>query len=178
MGYAGGTTPSPTYRRIGDHSETLQLVFDPTVIGYEKLLEHFWQSHDPTRAAFSRQYRAAVFYHNPEHRRLAEISRERLTERLKRAVRTRIEPAGEFHPAEDYHQKYILRRYGRFMKAFEQMYPDPVDLAASTAAARVNGYLGGYGSHQDLMRDVGRLGLTEPLKALLIDIFDQRRDDR
>ncbi|MDZ7761250.1 MAG: peptide-methionine (S)-S-oxide reductase [Desulfovermiculus sp.] len=63
VGYSGGKKPNPTYHDLGDHTETLQVDYDPEAVSYPKLLEVFWESHSPEQSALSRQYMAAVFYH-------------------------------------------------------------------------------------------------------------------
>ena len=143
VGYAGGTKQDPTYRSLGDHTESIQVDFDPAKVTYERLLEVFWQGHDPAHAAYSAQYKAVVFFHDAEQRRLAEESRDRMAKALGAKVATEILPAGPFTAAEDYHQKYRLRGTRDLMAEFRAMYPDEVHFRESTAAARVNGYLDG-----------------------------------
>ena len=161
VGYAGGSTPSPTYRRIGDHTETIEVEFDPAVVSYEDLLDVFWSSHDPVRPAWSRQYRSAIFVHDDEQQRLAEATRVRIEQARGSKLQTSIEPAREFTRAEDYHQKYRLRGDRELMSEYSEMFPDADEFADSTAVARVNGLLGGNGGTADLERVAGELGLSE-----------------
>jgi peptide-methionine (S)-S-oxide reductase len=161
VGYSGGTKPNPTYRDLGDQSETVQIDYDPRKLSYEKLLQVFWQSHDPGAPAWSRQYRAAAFYHNDEQKNLALKTRDQVAARLKGRVFTEILPASRFYPAEDYHQKYFLRQVPELFREFAARYPRPEDLVASTAAARVNGYVAGYGSLPGLQAELPGLGLSE-----------------
>jgi peptide-methionine (S)-S-oxide reductase len=172
VGYAGGSTPGPTYRRIGDHTETLEIEFDPAVVSYEELLDVFWQAHDPLRPAWSRQYRSAIFCHDDEQCRLAEASRDRARERRGREIHTAIEPVGPFTRAEDYHQKYRLRGDRELLAEFAEMYPDPHEFTDSTAAARVNGLLAGDGGPEALERDGERLGLSDDGLARLRSIVE------
>ena len=72
VGYAGGTTDNPTYYKIGDHSETIQIDYDPSVISYRQLLDVFWNGHNCTLRSPTRQYMSIVFYHNEQQRQLAE----------------------------------------------------------------------------------------------------------
>jgi peptide-methionine (S)-S-oxide reductase len=167
VGYTGGAAPHPTYHRLGDHTETVQIDFDPQRIAYAQLLAVFWQGHQPGRQAWSQQYKAAVFYHNEEQRRLALESRERVTARLKSKVFTEILPASTFYLAEDYHQKYYLRQVPELWREFALLYPAPADLVNSTAAARVNGYLAGHGSLESFQADLPNLGLSPPARAKL-----------
>lgn len=167
VGYAGGTTVDPTYHEIGDHSETLQLDYDPSATSYERLLEVFWQSHDPTQRAWSRQYMAAVFPHNDVQERLAVETRDRLPAARQSRISTQVVPASRFYQAEAYHQKYYLRQAPELMRVFEAVYPHTEDLIASTAAARVNGYLSGAGTAHALAMDIDGLGLTGPAAETL-----------
>jgi peptide-methionine (S)-S-oxide reductase len=160
VGYAGGTKQNPTYRSLGDHTETVEIDFDPTIISYEKLLEIFWHSHHPEQAAWSSQYKAAIFYHDDRQKALALKSRDEVAARLKSQVYTEILPAGKFTLAEDYHQKYYLRQMPDLLAEFSPIYPTREALVASTAAARVNGYVAGYGTLTELQMDLEGLGLS------------------
>jgi len=170
VGYAGGTKKNPSYHSLGDHTETIQIEYDPERISYEKLLDIFWHSHSPESTAWSRQYMAAVFVHNEEQRRLAIESKDRIAATLKAEIKTQILPYSGFSPAEDYHQKFHLRNEHALMDEFRQMYPQPRGLVASTAAARVNGYLGGYGTLEELNKEVESYGLSEVGKKRLVEI--------
>ena len=161
MGYAGGARSHPTYHDLDGHSETVEIDFDPERISYERLLEIFWRSHDPTRRAWSAQYKAAVFYHDDRQKRLAEESRDRLAETLGRTVRTEILPAGTFWRAEDYHQKYRLRNDRALMSEFRAMYPSDKDFTDSTAVARANAALSGDVPAAQLEREIGGYGLSD-----------------
>ncbi|MCF8106436.1 MAG: peptide-methionine (S)-S-oxide reductase [Desulfohalobiaceae bacterium] len=175
VGYAGGTKENPTYRNLGDHSETIQVDYDPEVITYEELLKIFWENHNPEFAAWSRQYMAAVFYHDEEQKRAAEKSRERLASKLNREIKTQILPFTGFYLAEDYHQKYTLSRYPELMKEFRAMYPTTQGLVSSTSAARVNGYLAGYGGCERLQTDINALGLSEQSAKRLLTMVCGRK---
>jgi peptide-methionine (S)-S-oxide reductase len=138
------------------------------VISYAELLNIFWENHDPTIQSWSRQYRNMILYHSGGQRVMAEESKERLASEMKREIVTDIIPISQFYPAEDYHQKYMLRNYPALMKEFEMLYPDVKKLVASTAAARVNGYLGGNGTCDQLKSEIRGLGLSESGSALLM----------
>jgi methionine-S-sulfoxide reductase len=156
VGYTGGTTRNPTYHDLGDHTETLELDFDPAVTTYEQLLTAFWSSHDPARPVWSRQYMAAVFYHHPEQERLARET----AARQKGPVNTAILPAETFYLAEEYHQKYYLQSARPLMRELRQAYPDFRGIIHSTAATRVNGYLAGHGDLELLEAELPGLGLS------------------
>jgi methionine-S-sulfoxide reductase len=109
VGYAGGSKGNPTYHSLGDHSETIEIDYDPTVIPYRALLDVFWRSHSPTIRSWSRQYASIIFYHSEEQKRMAEESRTMTASRLHGAVATEIVPYTGFTLAEDYHQKHALQ---------------------------------------------------------------------
>jgi peptide-methionine (S)-S-oxide reductase len=175
VGYAGGTTPDPTYHALGDHTETLQVDFDPERISYEELLDVFWGSHDPRRTPWSVQYKNVVFVHDEEQRRAAERTRERMAEMLASDVRTEILGAGRFYRAEGYHQKYRLRGSRTFSREYETIYPQEHDFVDSTAVARVNGYLAGHGDLEQLESHIDRLGLSPSAMEQLRSHVGRRR---
>jgi methionine-S-sulfoxide reductase len=160
VGYSGGSLKDPTYHHLGDHAETIQIDYDPTKVTYEDLLEVFWNSHDPTRPAWSTQYMTAVFFHDEAQRNLALSSRDQVARRVRGRIATKILPLGQFYLAEAYHQKYRLRRERDLMAEFRAIYPRDNDFVDSTAAARVNGYLAGYGTCDALNAEVDRYGLS------------------
>jgi peptide-methionine (S)-S-oxide reductase len=125
VGYTGGQTPHPTYPQVSaggtGHAESIQVVYDPRRITYAKLLDVFWHNVDPVTANaqfcdHGSQYRSAIFFHDPEQKREAEASRKALEEqkRLPGPIVTEIVPAGEFFPAEDYHQDYYKKNPIRY----------------------------------------------------------------
>jgi peptide-methionine (S)-S-oxide reductase len=170
VGYTGGTTPNPTYHHLGNYSEAVEIVFNPQIISYQQLLDVFWHSHHPGRAAISRQYQAVIYYHNNRQKALALKSREKVAARLQGPIYTEILPAGKFYPAEDYHQKYYLRQVPDLLAEFQAIYPSTTALVASTAAARVNGYITGYGTLTELQADLKHLGLSPAVRHRLEDL--------
>jgi methionine-S-sulfoxide reductase len=160
VGYAGGTTKGPTYENLGDHSETVQIDYDPTRITYAQLLDVFWSSHNPCQRAERRQYQSFIFYHNEEQKTLALASRDRAMTRQSDKVLTEIVPFSRFHLAEGYHQKYMLLLDVGLLRELRVRYPTISDLINSTTAARVNGYLGGNGSAEVLEKEIDSYGLS------------------
>jgi peptide-methionine (S)-S-oxide reductase len=121
VGYLGGTLQNPTYRDVctgrTGHAEVVQVEYDPSVVTYDRLLDVFWENHDPTTLNrqgpdVGTQYRSAIFYHTPEQKRAAEESKLRLeaSGKLRRPIVTEITEASAFYPAEDYHQRYLEKR--------------------------------------------------------------------
>jgi hypothetical protein len=123
----------------------------------------------------SSQYKAAVFYHNEEQRNLALATRDRLAERLGAEIHTEILPYEHFHLAEAYHQKHYLRGTRDIMDDFKAKYPLEDELVNSTAAARVNGYIGGHGSLENLKSEMSALGLSPDAGKKLFQIVAARR---
>lgn len=130
----------------------------------------FWNEHDPSSGSWSRQYRNVLFYHYDEQRRTAERSRDELAERTGRKVKTEIIPYTGFTRAESYHQKHTLKRFPHLTEEMKAIYPSDKALTDSTAAARLNGYLAGYGSCDMLKEEIDLLGLSEEGKSRLASI--------
>ena len=160
MGYAGGKQEKPTYRNLGDHTESFQVDFDPTKITYEELVRIFWESHDPTDKPWSTQYKAVLFVADDAQAKVADASRRVIASKSKGAVATEIVRLTTFWPAEDYHQKYALRGDLGLFAEYHAIYPSETDLRESPAAARVNGYLGGNGTLKQLDAEIDALGLS------------------
>lgn len=167
VGYAGGEMDAPNYSKIGDHTETVQVDFDPGRITYTRLLNIFWENHQPTRGAWSRQYMHAIFYHNEEQRRQAMASKKAVEEKIGRTVKTKVLPLKSFTMAEDYHQKYLLKRNYDLKNEMSRIYPNHRDFVDSTAVARINGYAGGNGTQSQLSREIESLGLSVQGKKVL-----------
>ena len=121
VGYAGGTKENPSYEDVctdkTGHAEVVQVEFDPSQISYEQLLDTFWSNHNPMTLNrqgpdVGTQYRSVIFYHSPEQKAVAEMSKEKLSKsgRFPRPIVTQIEPASTFWRAEEYHQRYLQKR--------------------------------------------------------------------
>ena len=121
VGYTGGKLVNPTYYDVCSdrtgHAEAVEVEFDPAVVSYEKLLEVFWEIHDPTTVNrqgpdVGSQYRSAIFFHTPEQEAAAHASKENLqaSGRYLRPIATEITAASTFYPAEEYHQRYFEKQ--------------------------------------------------------------------
>ncbi len=121
-GYAAGLTPNPTYREVCSgrtgHNEVVLVVYDPAQISYERLLQVFWEGHDPTQGMrqgndMGTQYRSGIYTYSDEQASLATASRDVFQRALDKAgygpITTEILPAAEFYYAEDYHQQYLAK---------------------------------------------------------------------
>ena len=116
-GYSGGKTSNPSYEQvctgITGHAETIQIEYDPKTISFEKILDIFWHTHDPTTLNrqgndVGTQYRSAIFYHDENQKNIAEKSKKELEKEgvFKNPIVTEIVPFSKFYPAEDYHKEY------------------------------------------------------------------------
>ena len=115
----------------------------------------------------------AVFYHDEQQKMAALDSRAKMEEMTGRTVRTRVLPLKSFTLAEDYHQKYLLRRDTDLMRQLKRIYPTISGLVNSTAAARLNGYVGGYGNMVQLERELALLGISESSQKALTDLVQR-----
>jgi len=117
-GYTGGQVENPTYKQVCSgltgHAEAVEITYDPAIVPYEKLLEIFFSTHDPTTlnrqgADVGTQYRSAIFYHDDEQKKVAQqvIIQLNAAKVFPSKIVTKLEPATVFYPAEDYHQDYF-----------------------------------------------------------------------
>ncbi len=126
-GYAGGVTPNPTYEEVCSgmtgHTEVVLVVFDPTVVSFEELLQVFWEAHDPTQGMrqgndIGTQYRSAVYTLDDAQQAAAQRSRDGYASALAaagyNAITTEIQPLDTFFYAEDYHQQYLAKNPGGY----------------------------------------------------------------
>jgi len=145
---------------LGDHSETIQIDFDPAVITYAEILELFWAWHNPAASQWSRQYMSAIFYHDQLQLKVITESMARVEQELGSQVNTEVMPLTVFYLAEDYHQKYFLQNEDELAYEIKQYYPEFKDFVDSTAAARLNGIVGGYADPDLLEKELDMYALS------------------
>ena len=146
-GYAGGSTPNPTYREVCSgqtgHTEVVRVVFDPRKVSYAELLRVFWEAHDPTQGMrqgndAGTQYRSAIYTYGDEQARAAAASRAEYQRALEAAgigpITTEIREAPEFYYAEDYHQQYLAKNPGGYCGIGGTGVACPIGLAATRSA--------------------------------------------
>jgi peptide-methionine (S)-S-oxide reductase len=146
-GYAGGSTPNPTYREVCSgqtgHTEVVRVVFDPRKVSYAELLRVFWEAHDPTQGMrqgndAGPQYRSAIYTYGDEQARAAAASRDEYQRALEAAgigpITTEIREAPEFYYAEDYHQQYLAKNPGGYCGIGGTGVACPIGLAATRSA--------------------------------------------
>src|SRR5271170_3163271 len=121
VGYIGGKTENPTYKQVctdgTGHAEAVEVEYDPAKLSYDKLLDVFWENHDPTQLNrqgpdWGTQYRSAIFFTTPEQEAAAKASKETLenSHRFSKKIVTQVVPAETFYEAEDYHQQYLEKK--------------------------------------------------------------------
>ncbi|XP_022195234.1 peptide methionine sulfoxide reductase isoform X2 [Nilaparvata lugens] len=181
VGYCGGTKNNPTYRSLpnpsepsrsapkkpesedeGDHTEAIDIDYDPNVITYAQLLELFWQNHDPT-ARNKLQYTSIIFYHDEDQKEAADKTLKEQQKRHKAPIVTKVIPFKEFFDAEDYHQKYRLQQHPWLCSEIGVGKTSPL-LKTSHLAARLNGYIIGQGGVAQFNREADLLGLQGQVK--------------
>lgn len=171
VGYSGGTFIDPQYRKLGDHTEVIEIDYDPKTISYEDLLELFWNNHEyGLTTQVKKQYMSLILYHDEDQKVKAEISRKKEGHKRKEELITTILPAGIFYPAEDYHQKYRLQQHSLLVG---ELGLTPELLQSSHLAARLNGYVAGVGNMVDVERDVKELGLTDETLSYVLAQFKE-----
>ena len=119
VGYTGGSLENPSYEKVcggsTEHAEAIRIIFDPSVLTYNQLLDFFWSIHDPTtkdRQGFDvgSQYRSAIFYKDGNQKAAAEESIKKHEAAIGSTIATELAQASEFYSAEEYHQKYIMKK--------------------------------------------------------------------
>jgi len=150
VGYAGGTTASPNYTRIGDHTEVAEVHYDPTTSDYTDLLDWFFLHHNPT-VIHKKQYQSAILYVDDEQKAKAEKAIERANIKFGK-VETYLKKIDTFYTAENYHQKYWLRCQPTI---YRQLGLTDAELIDSTLAAKINAFLAGYDNFP-LLKQLGK----------------------
>ena len=153
VGYAGGKRDKPTYHDLGEHTEAVQVEFDPKTISYKQLLGIFWDSHDECGRVWSSQYKAILWTHGKAQ---AEVARQSAAAQAKargKKLTTLVAAAPRFWIAEDYHQKYNARRYGALITVLLGSTHSESEVRESTAIARVNGWISGHGTKEQILSE-------------------------
>lgn len=162
VGYAGGKSVSPTYRNIGDHIETVDIQFDPAKLSYkvnskqnhhhdnivcfQELLEIFFKFHDPT-VKYKRQYISAILYHNEEQKATIDQVVANISSKYSKAIVTEVIAFTTFTEAEDYHQKYFLRKHDQIVREMSFNNRSIID---SPIACKLNSFCAGFGTIEQL----------------------------
>lgn len=167
VGYAGGTTQSPNYENIGDHTEITEVQFDDQIVSYERILDWFWEHHNPTDQ-HKKQYQSAILYVDDTQKRIAEESLKNVQEKYgQQKVETYVKKLEHFYQAEDYHQKYWLRCQRALFTKLSLTDQEVVD---STLATKVNAFLAGFDNFDVLKNLAAAYHLSDDTTKLIEEI--------
>lgn len=175
VGYAGGTTKNPSYYNLGDHTETIEINYDPNIISYRELLNIFWNLHNPIYETNNRQYMSMIFYYDDVQKEEAIEVKRQVEAEGGHKIYTEIVPFENFYLAEGYHQKYYLQNATKPYKELKAMYNSFGDFISSTLVARVNGYIAGSISLSSLKEELKYLEVPEENYNKLITILEELR---
>jgi len=170
-GYAGGTTTHPTYRNLEDHSESIEITFDPQKISLEQLLHSFWNHHRPDaiNGYKGRQYMSILFYRNLEqYEMIIHVQQQYAPQSLS----TEIVPYTDFTQAEERHQKYYLQRQPELFKQGIEHLGTQENLFHSTIGARLNAWAKGYLSRAEIMQELKKTAYNYITKRQQYDILE------
>ncbi|MDV6378317.1 peptide-methionine (S)-S-oxide reductase [Sporosarcina sp. GW1-11] len=172
VGYAGGTTEAPTYKTIGYHTETVEIDFDPDIIRFEEILFHFWRNHYPNRDQYKgRQYLSSLRYRDEKQKSMMEQVKAKMEVELGELIETEITRLDHFTLAEERHQKYYLKRYPGVLEQLKDFYPLEELLLNSTFATRLNGFVKGFGTREQIVADIKSWNIPEITRQQVIEKF-------
>jgi peptide-methionine (S)-S-oxide reductase len=177
VGYAGGTLDHPTYRQLGDHTETVEMDFDTRIIPLENVLDVFWSNHNPfnINEYKGRQYQSLVLYRGQIQLNVIQKVMKMREEQGKRKPDTEIAPYNRFYPAEDRHQKYYLKRYPNAIQELSNLFPSPQELTNATLAARLNGLAKGYTNLHTILDEIRTWPISEEEKGNMLQLIQRIR---
>jgi methionine-S-sulfoxide reductase len=167
VGFSGGSLPDPSYSAIGDHVETVEVLFDPEQVTYSQLLDHFWSHHNARTRPIFRQYASAIFTVDAEQERLAkEVRERRRAQGGSDPLLTAIKPLERFYPADPGHQKYYLSQDPELLA---EMPRDGDAKMQTRLATKLNALIGHEGDRAALKASLEELGLAdEQAEALFL----------
>jgi len=163
VGYTGGTSKNPSYYNMADHTESIQIDFDPKVTSYSELLKYFWKSHSTSHPSWSKQYMSAIFYSNEQEKEALASKQE--VEKKQEKCFTQLLPLKSWTNAEDYHQKYYLRGKKKIVQLLN--FKTEEELRESHISCRLNGYVDGEGDFQEFEAELKEWNLPEETKKEL-----------
>ncbi|WP_236013424.1 peptide-methionine (S)-S-oxide reductase MsrA [Paenibacillus glycanilyticus] len=176
VGFAGGTTAEPSYRSMGDHTETVELQFDAALVSYDELLELFWNNHNPynINGYKDRQYQSLLLYRDDEQVEAFRRIKSRMEE-TKGILDTELSPFNAFYPAESRHQKYYLKRFPDAVEKLMSLYLSEEELERSTLAARLNGVAKGFLNLERLQNEMKGWPVAEDELKEILSLIRQIR---
>lgn len=177
VGYAGGSSNAPTYRDMGDHTETVQIDFDPEMITLENILDVFWNNHNPMNINEYKgsQYKSLLLYRDENQEKAMKQVLTQRKELGKGEPATEIAPDSGFHLAEDRHQKYYLKRYPHALEKLGTLYTSQDELMNATLAARLNGLAKGYTNMEHVINEIKQWPIHSSLRDHVITLMKQMK---
>lgn len=155
VGYAGGSTPAPTYKQMGDHTECLQIDYDPSQITFAEIARHFWNSHNSNRGNYKgRQYLSIFLFHDSYQEEVLEKIKQETQDTNAQLIGTEIVPLVNFTLAEEKHQKYYLKRYSSATQKLREHFLTEEAFTNATLVARLNSFVKGYGTLSSLKEEI------------------------
>ncbi|RIX60153.1 peptide-methionine (S)-S-oxide reductase [Paenibacillus nanensis] len=156
VGYAGGSSPNPSYREMGDHTETVQVEFDPSKLSFRQIVTVFWDNHKPSNinGYKGRQYQSLLFYEDASQKEVIHQVLQELKVGGRGEPDTEIHPYASFYLAEERHQKYYLKRYPHAMETLLPLFDTHAEFNDSTIAARMNGLAKGYTGLERVKKEI------------------------
>lgn len=171
VGYAGGSTPEPTHKQMGDHTETVQVDFNPDIVSYSDILYHFWHNHNPNRKKYrDREYISLVLYHDEQQKKVAWQTKRQLEEVRKEKMQTEISPYKRFTQAIERQQKWHIKRIPQAEEVLKSIYSSEKQFIDSVLVARLNSLAKGYGSIESVHQEISEEDVETQEK--LQDIID------
>lgn len=176
-GYAGGTRADPTYRELGDHTEMVEIDFDPQSLRLETILDVFWNGHNPENINDykGRQYQSLVLYRDEAQHRVIQELMEARKEQGNGTPGTEVVPFAGFYVAEDRHQKYYLKRYPDAIDKLSPLYPTHEELVNATLTARLNGLAKGFTNLARIVQEIQAWPISQEEQAELILLIQRIR---
>ncbi|UFU00649.1 peptide-methionine (S)-S-oxide reductase MsrA [Radiobacillus kanasensis] len=175
VGFTGGTTENPTYRQMGDHTETVQITYDSDKISYGEILHTFWSNHNAVKDRFykERQYLSILLHHNEEQEIVARRVKKEWKEKLAAEIQTEFQPLHRFFQAEDHHQKYNLKRFKKATTTIRELFPKESDFVNATIVARLNGFVKEHGKMEQIEEEIETWHLSLDTKDELLQLLNR-----
>ncbi|WP_034298635.1 peptide-methionine (S)-S-oxide reductase MsrA [Bacillus sp. 37MA] len=177
VGFAGGATENPTYRGMGDHTETIEMDFNPEILSFEEILHVFWNNHTSTNRVNykERQYMSILFYHDEQQKQSILNVKKELEDDRNETIETEVVPYSGFTLAEEHHQKYYLKRFSIAVDLLNTHYPSMDAFTHSTLTARLNGFVREFGTLNDIKNEVSDWDIGEDSHQIVLDILKRIR---
>jgi len=158
---------------MADHTECLEIDFDPQVIGIEDIVHHFWSSHNPNRGNYKgRQYLSILLFRDAEQKEMIERVKDSLESSMVDKIDTEIASYRGFTLAEERHQKYYLKRYPKAMDRLAAYYETHEQLVNATLVARLNSFVKGYGTLAALKEEMAGWNIPGETKGKLVELVN------